>query len=83
RVRHVHLKDYQRVAAPACPGEGFAPATPGVWLRDCDIGTGVVDFAACLSLLRDAGYTGPYALEILSNSFDHAAKTAITYVQNL
>lgn len=83
RVRHVHLKDYQRVAAPACPGEGFAPATPGTWLRDCDIGTGVVDFAACLSLLRDAGYTGAYALEILSHRFDSAAQEAMTYVRNI
>ena len=83
RVRHVHLKDYQRVASPTCPGDGFAPATPGVWLRDCDIGSGVVDFSTCLALLRKAGYTGPYALEILANQFDHAAKAAMTYVQNL
>ena len=28
------------------------------------IGGGVVDFAAVLRLLRDAGYTGPYSVEL-------------------
>jgi L-ribulose-5-phosphate 3-epimerase len=49
RVRHVHLKD-----ARGGQGNWDFPA----------IGEGHVDFARVLEILRDAGYDGPYSVEI-------------------
>ena len=46
---HVHLKD--------------TTGGKGVWNFGA-IGTGVVDFGRVLQILRDAGYTGPYSVEL-------------------
>jgi|SRR5436190_9041631 len=48
-LAHVHLKD-----TTGGKGNWDFPA----------IGDGVVDFARVLSILRDAGYTGPYSVEV-------------------
>ncbi len=48
-VVHVHLKD-----TTGGKGNWDSPA----------IGTGVVDFGRVLEILRDAGYTGPYSVEL-------------------
>jgi len=48
-VAHVHLKD--------------TTGGKGVWDFGA-LGTGVVDFGAVLQVLADAGYTGPYSVEL-------------------
>ncbi len=67
-IRHVHIKDY-RVVAPGqapLPPEAGRPlhSARGAALYDVPLGEGVVDAAACLSVLREAGYDGALALEI-------------------
>jgi L-ribulose-5-phosphate 3-epimerase len=49
QVVHVHLKD--------------TPGGKGVWSFGT-IGSGVVDFAGVLRILDEAGYTGPYSVEL-------------------
>ncbi len=49
RIVHVHLKE--------------SKGGKGVWSFG-QIGTGDVDFAGVVSILREAGYTGPYSVEL-------------------
>ena len=62
-IRHVHIKDYLRKSAPVSPGKYWMPTANGNWLRDTMVGSGVIDFASCMKILKDAGYSGAYALE--------------------
>ncbi len=63
-IRHVHVKDY-RVSVPTevVDARALRSRTEAV-LTDVPLGEGVVDAAACLSILREAGYNGALALEI-------------------
>ncbi len=63
-IYHVHIKDYLRKSVPQSPGIYWLPTKGGNWVRGTTIGSGVVDFDACMSILKGAGYTGPYALEL-------------------
>ena len=62
-IRHVHMKDYLRKSAPVSPGRYWMPTAGGSWIRDTMVGHGVIDFGACMKILKDAGYTGAWALE--------------------
>ena len=63
---HVHAKDFLLLPAPAA-GEpipdGFNRSLAGNLWRGTVLGSGNVDVAACLSLLKDAGYDGWVSLE--------------------
>lgn len=63
-ICHVHIKDYLRKSAPIQPGAGWYRTKGGSWLRDTMVGHGVVDFDACMAILKRAGYSGTYALEL-------------------
>lgn len=52
---YVHVKDYRRQPDSGTPW-GWSP-------KSCVVGTGEADIAACLDVLRDAGYEGFVALE--------------------
>jgi len=62
-VRHVHVKDYLWKKEPLSPGRYWNRAKEDCWLRDTMVGSGVVDFEACIKLLKESGYQGYYALE--------------------
>ncbi len=62
-IRHVHVKDYLHKKSPVRPGMYWSQALDNNWLRDTIIGDGIVDMAACMQILRDAGYQGAFALE--------------------
>lgn len=63
-IFHVHVKDY-RVSPPTeSTGARALRSRGGMVLTDVPLGEGVVDAAACLSILREAGYDGALALEI-------------------
>lgn len=62
-IVHVHLKDYYRKCGGESPGKGWFPTKGGNWLSDARIGSGEVNFAAVMKILKDAGYRGAYALE--------------------
>ena len=63
-ICHVHVKDYLWKKASISPGTYWLRAKDNSWLRDTMIGSGVVDFEACMKLLKDAGYQGHFSLEI-------------------
>lgn len=62
-ICHVHIKDYLWKKAKVSPGIYWYKAKEDSWLRDTMIGNGVVDFEACMKLLKDAGYNGYFSLE--------------------
>ena len=59
-IRHIHLKDY-RQSPNAQPDE--TQSISGTRLEQVLLGEGVVDFQACLDILKEVGYDGTYALE--------------------
>ncbi|PRB43897.1 xylose isomerase [Arthrobacter sp. MYb23] len=76
RIRHVHLRD----AEPATDNE------PGN--INLSIGNGKGDFAAGLSALQDAGYTGHFSLELETRDVTHderpaAAAKAASFITDL
>jgi sugar phosphate isomerase/epimerase len=76
RVKHVHLRD----AVPATDNE------PGN--INLSIGNGKADFAAGLSALRGAGYTGHFSLELETRDVTHderpaAAAKAASFITDL
>lgn len=62
-VRHVHVKDYLWKNSMVSPGEAWLPGKDNSWLCETNIGTGIVNFKACMKLLKDIGYNGTYSLE--------------------
>lgn len=63
-IRHIHVKDYLWKERLASPGKYWNRAKGDSWLRDTMIGSGVVDFEACMEILKEAGYEGAFALEL-------------------
>lgn len=63
-IVHVHIKDYIRKSGDTAPGKDWRHTPGGNWLRDTVPGSGCVDFAACMDILKKAGYAGPYSLEL-------------------
>ena len=63
-VRYVHAKDFivKEGAAPD-PGRGFFRSRGGRYLRGTIIGHGDVPVAACLGILKEAGYAGGLGIE--------------------
>ncbi|MBQ2755637.1 MAG: sugar phosphate isomerase/epimerase [Oscillospiraceae bacterium] len=64
-VKHVHIKDYRRVVSETAPSPFWHPGKNNEWMQDCMVGDGVIDFAACIKLLKEAGYNGGYGLELV------------------
>jgi len=61
---HVHAKDFH--IKPACvenPGRGWFRSRSGQYLRGAIIGHGDIPVAACLKMIKDAGYDGVCAIE--------------------
>ena len=81
-IVHVHIKDYYRVQSQNSPGTGWYPTPDNWWLKDAPIGCGVVNFNACMELLKQANYQGTYAFEINPpDSYEAAAKQAMQYLE--
>ena len=59
---HVHAKDIL-VVPPEQVAEGERRRSDGTALRGCALGEGSVDLAACLDVLREAGFTGFLSVE--------------------
>ncbi len=88
-VRHVHIKDYRRSAEPKRSDDGRLLSfcsTGGVYLTETAVGTGDAHVAACLSILRESGYRGAYALEIgfsFPHPYEEIAAQDMAYLLNL
>lgn len=63
-IRHVHVKDYLWKTGPISPGKYWNRGKADSWLRETMVGSGVVDFEACMKILKEAGYEGAFALEL-------------------
>ena len=63
-IVHVHIKDYKYVSPPLLPGHSYWQDKENNWLCEAEIGTGVVDFKACMKVLKESGYNGSYSLEL-------------------
>lgn len=61
-ILHVHIKDYVNAREPDEDG-GWDASMAGLCLKECVVGTGIVDVPTCLSILREEGYRGAFALE--------------------
>lgn len=62
-IKHVHLKDYLLKEGEQAPGKHWLPTKGGKWVRDTIIGDGVVNFEACINILKSVGYDGALAFE--------------------
>lgn len=63
-ICHIHVKDYLWKKSPVSPGKYWNQGRGDNWLRDTMVGSGVVDFEACMKTLKEAGYHGAFALEL-------------------
>lgn len=63
-VKHVHLKDFLHKKSSESPGKYWYYQSENNWIRDTMIGHGIVDFEACLQIIKESGYKGAFALEL-------------------
>ena len=81
-ICHVHIKDYLRKEAEMSPGRYWLQAEDNNWLRDTMVGSGEVDFEACMKILKNAGYKGAFALELGHlEPFDEGVRQAMEYLK--
>ena len=66
-VRYVHIKDF--ALSDEKPAEGnYYESISGKYITDCEVGTGVVDFAGISAGLKAINYDGLYSLELANVS---------------
>ncbi len=85
-IRHVHIKDYRRSYQPPTDGSSAFRSANGAYLTECAVGDGDAQVAACLSVLRNAGYTGQYALEIgfrFPHPYEEIAEQDMAYLLHI
>lgn len=63
-ICHIHVKDYLRKEDAVSPGRFWLSAKEDIWLRDTMVGSGIIDFKACMDVLKKVGYNGVFALEV-------------------
>ncbi len=83
-IRHVHIKDY--CVTPQALHAGSMRSWSGKYLTETPVGRGDAHVAACLSILRDAGYKGRTALEIgfrFPDEYEAVAKKNMEYLRDL
>ncbi len=81
-ICHVHVKDYLWKQGEVSPGRYWLKAKDNSWLRDTMVGSGEVDFEACLKILKKAGYKGAFALELgHPEPFDEGVRQAMEYLK--
>ncbi|MBO5070255.1 MAG: sugar phosphate isomerase/epimerase [Roseburia sp.] len=83
-IKHVHVKDYLWKCGAVSPGRYWMKAKGDSWLRDTMVGSGVIDFAACMQILKDAGYSGRFALEnVHPEPYEEGVRQAMELVERL
>lgn len=80
-ICHVHIKDYLWKNTANCPGKYWSETKDGSWVRDTMVGSGVVDFEACMDVLKKGGYQGRFALENFHpEPYEEGVFQAIQYI---
>ena len=83
-ICHVHIKDYLLKKSDNSPGIYWLGAKDKTWLRDTMIGSGVVNFAKCIKLLKKNGYNGSFSLENCHpEPYEDGVHQAIDYITKL
>lgn len=77
---HVHLKDIIFTETNET-GRGL-PSLNGKFMNEVQIGTGIVDFKQCVSILKNAGYDGYYSLEYGAPADDSPAMDEVLAFTN-
>lgn len=62
-IRHVHVKDFQVSDQPFESGICFRSRS-GKFLRECELGQGIVDFSYCFQKLKEQNYQGAVSFEL-------------------
>ena len=62
-IRHVHVKDFQINDRPFEDGVFFL-SRGGKYLRECQLGEGIVDFEYCFKKMKDHKYQGAVSFEL-------------------
>lgn len=75
-IKHIHLKDYYVYEAPRENVKNYKTLR-GKYLNDAELGAGAVDIPYCVQKLKEVGYVGDYAFEIICD--DETMKNAINY----
>ena len=67
-IKHVHIKDYQRVSSieNLPDAECWLPTKGGNYLKDTPLGEGVIPVKDCLMLLKEIHYDGFFSLELIN-----------------
>lgn len=82
-IKHVHVKDYLHKRGND-PGMYWKPTHSGNHLRNTMVGHGVVNFAACMDILKGIHYDGYFALELdHPEPFDEGIDQAVNYLTPL
>ena len=82
-ICHVHVKDYLQKCDIVTSGEEWLPARNNTWIKDADIGTGIIDFRTCLKILQEVGYDGYYSMEFPDyEPFAERSRLAMEYLRN-
>lgn len=68
-VRHVHLKNYVINRPSEHPSFPTSYSVSGIALNEVGLLRGDIDVDACLSLFREQGYSGAYAIENFLESY--------------
>ncbi len=85
-TRHVHIKDYRRTFEPPTDGTAAFRSAGSMYLTETAVGEGDAHVAACLSILREAGYDGRFSLEIgfpFPHPYEEIAAQDMAYLLNL
>ena len=84
-IKHVHIKDcLRKPAGDGPPSRYWLPTRGGQFLRDTMVASGVVDFEACMKVLKAIGYDGALALELgHPEPFDVGVQQAMEYLNRL
>jgi len=81
-ICHVHVKDYMVRTFAKAPSRNWYPTKGGRWLRETMVGDGNVDVDSCMNILKAAGYSGAYALELgHPEPFEAGVKQAMEYLR--
>ena len=81
-IKHVHIKDYLRKPADFQPvSRHWLTTRSGQKVRETLIGSGVIDFKACMDVLQSIGYDGGLALELgHPEPFENGVTIAMEYL---
>lgn len=83
-ICHVHVKDYLIRTFETAPSSRWYHTRGDKWLRDTMVGDGNVNIAGCVEVLKQAGYTGPYSLELCHpEPFDMGVEQAMSVLRSL